>query len=44
MSVDCIEKKNPGMGLYYGFTGYYLSVLVSLDDKKIWDARGENAT
>jgi len=46
VEIDCIEKKNPGMGSYYGFTGYYLSVLVlvSFFSKKIWDARGEHAT
>lgn len=46
VEIDCIEEKNPCLGSYYGFTGYYLSVLVlvSLFSKKIWDARGEHAT
>jgi hypothetical protein len=41
LGVECIEKRNPGMSSYYGFTGYYLSVLISLDHETIWDARGE---
>ncbi len=44
LSVECIERRNPGMGSYYGFTGYYLSVLVQVDKRVIWDARGEPAT
>jgi hypothetical protein len=44
LGIDCIERKNPGMGSFFGFTGYYLSVLVSLDIKSIWDVRGQQAT
>lgn len=44
LAVDCIEERNPGMGSYYGFTGYYLSVLVLTNKEIIWDARGERAT
>ena len=44
LEIECIEKRNPGMGSFFGFTGYYLSVLVSLDNEIIWDARGQNAT
>jgi len=44
VSIDCIEEKNPGMGSFFGFTGYYLSVLVSLASESIWDVRGQKAT
>jgi|SRR5215207_2748895 len=44
LGIDCVEKKNPGMGSFFGFTGYYLSVLVSLDSESIWDVRGQQAT
>ncbi len=44
LSVSCIEKSHPGMGSFFGFTGYYLSVLVSLDKEAIWDARGQQAS
>jgi len=44
LEIECVEKRNPGMGSFFGFTGYYLSVLVSLDSEKIWDARGESVT
>ena len=44
LGLDCIEKKNPGMSSFFGFTGYYLSILVSLDSGSIWDVRGQPAT
>ena len=44
ISISCIEKKHPGMGSFFGFTGYYLSVLISLDKEMIWDARGQQVS
>jgi hypothetical protein len=41
VSVECIERETPGMGSHFGFKGFYLSVLVSVADRAIWDARGE---
>jgi hypothetical protein len=42
--VECIERRSGGMSSYYGFEGYFASLLVSLEDGKVWDARGETAT
>jgi hypothetical protein len=42
--VECINKGTGGMSSHYGFEGYYLSVLVSLDKARIWDVRGEPAS
>jgi len=39
--VDCIKQTIPGMGHHYGYDGYYLSLLISIPDQRIWDARGE---
>ena len=44
LSISCIEINHPGMGSFFGFTGYYLSVLISLDKGMIWDARGEQVS
>lgn len=38
--VDCVAQTIGGMG-YWDFAGYYLSLLVSVAEGKIWDARGE---
>jgi hypothetical protein len=42
--VNCIDERTPGMGSYYQFRGYALSLLISLKDGTIWDARGERAS
>ena len=44
VDVDCIEERTPGMGSWYQFRGYSLSLLISLEDGTIWDARGDQAT
>ena len=44
VSVSVIDRKTPGMGSHFGFEGYFLSVLVSPNERTIWDARGERAT
>jgi hypothetical protein len=44
VAVACIDRHTPGMGSHFGFKGYYLSVLVSLLEQRIWDARGQPAT
>jgi hypothetical protein len=43
VTICLINRRTPGMGSHFGFEGYFLSLLVSLDEKKIWDARGEEA-
>lgn len=40
VGVDCVEQTIGGMG-YWDFAGYYLSLLVSVAEARIWDARGE---
>ena len=44
VEVECIERRTPNMSSYYGFRGYFLSLLISLDEKRIWDVRGEQAS
>ena len=44
VTLDCIEQTIPGMGHHYGYDGYYLSLLVSIPEQRIWDARGEITT
>lgn len=43
VSVECIERETPGMGSHFGFEGLYLSVLVCVPERLIWDVRGEPA-
>jgi hypothetical protein len=44
VSVECIERRSGGMSSHYGFDGYFLSLLVSVDEGAVWDARGEPAS
>jgi len=37
--VECVKRRSGGMSSYYGFEGYFASLLVSLEDDKVWDAR-----
>jgi hypothetical protein len=43
VSVECINRETPGMSSHFGFNGYFLSLLISLPEGRIWDARGEPA-
>jgi len=43
VSIECVKRRGGGMGSYHGFQGYYASVLLSLADGSVWDARGEPA-
>ncbi len=46
VSLERVDGPSGGMSSYYGFRGYYLSLLLWLDDTGaavIWDARGETA-
>ena len=43
VSVECVNRETPGMGSHFGFNGFYLSVLVSIVDRAIWDVQGEPA-
>lgn len=43
VAVECCNRRSGGMSSYYGFEGYFLSLLINLTDNCIWDARGEAA-
>jgi hypothetical protein len=43
VKVSAVRQWTEGMGSYYGFDGYFLSLLISLTENAIWDARGEPA-
>jgi hypothetical protein len=40
----CVTAASGGMSSYYGFRGQFVSLLVSLPDGHVWDARGETAS
>lgn len=42
--VECIRKRCPGMGSYWGFEGYAMIALLDIKEGKVWDARGCRAT
>ena len=41
--IECVVRGTGGMSSHYGFEGYYLSVLVSVPEGRIWDVRAEPA-
>jgi hypothetical protein len=44
VTCECIQRQSGGMSSYYGFEGYFVSLLVSVQDGYIWDTRLETAT
>ena len=44
ISLDFVEKRIPGMGSFFGYKGYFISLLANLSDSTIWDVRGEVAS
>jgi hypothetical protein len=44
VACECVERHSGGMSSYYGFDGYFVSLLVSLHEGSIWDARLETAS
>jgi hypothetical protein len=47
VSLERVSALSGGMSSYYGFRGYYLSVVLWLErdgSAVVWDARGETAT
>jgi len=44
VAVECVKRRSGGMGSYYGFEGYFVSLLVLIEAGKIWDARGDDAS
>jgi len=43
VEIDAVERTSGGMSSHFGFIGIYASLLVSLTERKIWDARAEEA-
>jgi hypothetical protein len=44
VEVDCIGRRSGGMSSQFGYEGYFLSMLVLIDERKVWDARGAAAS
>lgn len=44
VEVQCIREYSGGMGSYYGFEGYFLSLIINPDLREVIDARGEQAS
>jgi hypothetical protein len=42
--VDCVQYWSGGMGSWYGFVGYFVSLLILVDEGTVWDARAEVAS
>jgi len=42
--VESVKRRTGGMSSYYGFEGYFVSLLLLLDEQTVWDARGEIAS
>jgi len=42
--IECVERPSGGMSSYYGFEGLFVSLLVSIPQGCVWDARAERAT
>ena len=45
VEIDCVDRDRPtgGMSTQFGFEGVFVSLLVSLDSGRIWDARADRA-
>lgn len=43
IAICCIDKRTGGMSSQFGFTGLYVSLLISLSEDLIWDVRSDNA-
>ncbi|MEW6077817.1 MAG: hypothetical protein AB1724_08400 [Thermodesulfobacteriota bacterium] len=43
LDVECVRRPSGGMSSYYGYEGYFFSLLANLTDGIIFDARGEKA-
>lgn len=44
VTVECVTGRGGGMGSFHGFTGWFVSLLVSIPRGSIWDSRVEAAT
>ena len=39
-----VREPSGGMSSHYGFKGYFASLLISLPERSVWDARIDEAT
>jgi hypothetical protein len=44
VTVECLDRRSGGMSSYYGFEGYFASLLISVEEGVVWDGRGEIAS
>ncbi len=44
LSIQYIDNESGGMSSFFGFNGYYLSLILDLENKTIIDARGQTAS
>lgn len=44
LSAECIKRRSGGMSSYFGFEGFFASLLLHLTSRSVWDARGESAS
>jgi hypothetical protein len=44
VEIDCVEQRTGGMGSYFPFLGYFVSLLLLVEEGTIWDARGTMAS
>jgi hypothetical protein len=44
VEIDCVERRTGGMGSYFSFHGYFVSLLLLVERGTIWDARGAVAS
>jgi hypothetical protein len=43
VACECVVAPSGGMSSYYGFAGYFVSLLVCIPEACIWDARVDEA-
>jgi hypothetical protein len=43
-TIDCVNKRHQGMGSHYGYSGYFVSLIILKTDLLIWDTRIEVAS
>ena len=44
VEVECVARRTGGMSSHFGYDGVFVSVLVAVDDGRIWDVRATDAT
>jgi hypothetical protein len=44
VEIECVERRTGGMGSHFWFDGYFVSLLLLMEQGTIWDARGTRAS